>query len=494
VSARPRARRAGIAVAAGLAIAAAAVAAAAAAHARSLSIEPISPGPGDATNSRTPSIALRLSRDTRLERLTVTVDGARVHVSVTHDGARLTLHGLRLSDGPHWIAVDAAADGLLGGDASRRWRFTVDTTPPPLALTSPLPRYLNRTPLALAGTSEAGARVVASAGGETATARAGDGGGFELRLPLAEGERTVRLTAADEAGNRRSEVRRIAVDTEAPAVALRVRARTKDAQPRLRWRVRDAHPLATRALLDGRPLASPGRPALPLSDGVHVLRVRARDAAGNRTSQAERFLVDSTDQLGKATLTHGARGADVRRLQSLLRRGGYLHRPPTGVLDRPTQRAVRRFQRSQSLTVDGVVGPFTAGALIGHIVIDQSEHLLTLYRLGDAPVSFAVAVGQAAYPTPNGEYTIIAMVENPTWVPPPDAPWAKGAVPIPPGPGNPLGTRWMGISAPGVGIHGTDDPGSIGYSVSHGCIRMQIPDAERLFTMVSLGMRVTIQA
>jgi lipoprotein-anchoring transpeptidase ErfK/SrfK len=52
----------------------------------------------------------------------------------------------------------------------------------------------------------------------------------------------------------------------------------------------------------------------------------------------------------------------------------------------------------------------------------------------------------------------------------------------------------MGLSSPGVGIHGTDDPSSIGYSVSHGCIRMQIPDAERLFTMVSLGMSVYIHA
>ena len=50
-----------------------------------------------------------------------------------------------------------------------------------------------------------------------------------------------------------------------------------------------------------------------------------------------------------------------------------------------------------------------------------------------------------------------------------------------PGPGNPLGTRWMGLSAPAVGIHGTPDPASIGYSVSHGCIRMRIPEVEWLF-------------
>jgi lipoprotein-anchoring transpeptidase ErfK/SrfK len=63
---------------------------------------------------------------------------------------------------------------------------------------------------------------------------------------------------------------------------------------------------------------------------------------------------------------------------------------------------------------------------------------------------------------------------------------------VPPGPGNPLGTRWMGLSAPGVGIHGTPDAASIGYSASHGCIRMRIPDAETVFAHVSVGTPVFI--
>ena len=59
-------------------------------------------------------------------------------------------------------------------------------------------------------------------------------------------------------------------------------------------------------------------------------------------------------------------------------------------------------------------------------------------------------------------------------------------------PGNPLGTRWMGISAPGVGLHGTPDAASVGYSASHGCIRMRIPDAEWLFVHVRVGSPVWI--
>jgi hypothetical protein len=104
---------------------------------------------------------------------------------------------------------------------------------------------------------------------------------------------------------------------------------------------------------------------------------------------------------------------------------------------------------------------------------------------------FPVATGQSAYPTPLGAYEIVNMQRNPWWYPPP-SPWAKDSDPVPPGPGNPLGTRWMGISAPYVGIHGTPDASSIGYSASHGCIRMKIPDAEWLFQRVDTGTPVFI--
>jgi lipoprotein-anchoring transpeptidase ErfK/SrfK len=85
----------------------------------------------------------------------------------------------------------------------------------------------------------------------------------------------------------------------------------------------------------------------------------------------------------------------------------------------------------------------------------------------------------------------VTKQRNPWWYPP-DTAWAAGASPIPPGPGNPLGTRWMGLSASGVGIHGTPDAASIGYSASHGCIRMRIPDAEWLFERVEVGSTVFI--
>jgi lipoprotein-anchoring transpeptidase ErfK/SrfK len=125
------------------------------------------------------------------------------------------------------------------------------------------------------------------------------------------------------------------------------------------------------------------------------------------------------------------------------------------------------------------------------IVIYRGSNELHLYN-GERPWrTFRVATGQAIYPTPTGSWHIVDLQRNPWWRPP-DSDWAKGLKPIPPGPGNPLGTRWMGLDAAGVGMHGTPDAASIGYSASHGCIRMQIPDAEWLFGHVRIGTPVFI--
>jgi lipoprotein-anchoring transpeptidase ErfK/SrfK len=125
------------------------------------------------------------------------------------------------------------------------------------------------------------------------------------------------------------------------------------------------------------------------------------------------------------------------------------------------------------------------------IVIRRGSNRLNLYDGMVYRKQFGVATGQARYPTPLGRFRIVVKWKNPWWYPP-DSDWAEGQQPVPPGPDNPLGTRWMGISSPGVGIHGTPNPGSIGYSVSHGCIRMVISDAEWLFERVGVGTPVFI--
>jgi len=126
------------------------------------------------------------------------------------------------------------------------------------------------------------------------------------------------------------------------------------------------------------------------------------------------------------------------------------------------------------------------------IVVVRNDFTLRLYRGTTRLRTYPVAVGQPAYPTPTGNFHVVEKQMNPTWFPP-SSPWAAGLGPIPPGAGNPLGTRWIGTSAPGIGIHGTPNAASIGSAASHGCIRMRIPDVENLYPKVQVGMPVFIR-
>jgi lipoprotein-anchoring transpeptidase ErfK/SrfK len=156
--------------------------------------------------------------------------------------------------------------------------------------------------------------------------------------------------------------------------------------------------------------------------------------------------------------------------------------------------ALTDASRQQVALVTAVVKPKVTRRNFGPvIVIRRSSNQLLLYDGMRYVRFFAVATGQSRYPTPLGRFTIVVKWRNPWWYPP-SSPWAQGQKPIPPGPDNPLGTRWMGLSAPGVGIHGTPSDASIGYSVSHGCIRMHIPEAEWLFNHVDVGTTVFIVA
>ena len=152
---------------------------------------------------------------------------------------------------------------------------------------------------------------------------------------------------------------------------------------------------------------------------------------------------------------------------------------------RATNRARVRIRHNSTAAATGVK------AFRSVIVVRRGSNHLYLYRYDHLRREFRVATGQSVYPTPLGRFTIQVKWRNPWWYPP-SSKWAKGLKPVPPGPNNPLGTRWMGLTAPGVGIHGTPNPASIGYSVSHGCIRMYIADAEWLFNAVDVGTTVFI--
>jgi lipoprotein-anchoring transpeptidase ErfK/SrfK len=127
------------------------------------------------------------------------------------------------------------------------------------------------------------------------------------------------------------------------------------------------------------------------------------------------------------------------------------------------------------------------------IVINKESNQLSLYQGFDLDRTYSVATAMAPYETPSGTWTIIDKAENPTWTNPAPDTWGAGLpATIPPGPGNPLGTRALYLNAPGIRIHGTYDSGSIGTHASHGCIRMNISDVEEMYPLVPIGSTVLI--
>ncbi len=118
------------------------------------------------------------------------------------------------------------------------------------------------------------------------------------------------------------------------------------------------------------------------------------------------------------------------------------------------------------------------------IVISLEDRKLALVEDGQVKKVYRVAVGKPTTPSPEGTFTIERRVVNPTYS-------HNGRV-VPPGPGNPVGTRWMGLSIRGYGIHGTNEPKSIGKAASHGCIRMDKADLEAFFELVAVGDTVEL--
>jgi lipoprotein-anchoring transpeptidase ErfK/SrfK len=118
------------------------------------------------------------------------------------------------------------------------------------------------------------------------------------------------------------------------------------------------------------------------------------------------------------------------------------------------------------------------------IVVSLEDRKLALLENGQIKKVYNVAVGKPTTPSPTGTYSIARRVKNPTY--------SHDGKTVLPGPGNPVGTRWMGLSVKGYGIHGTNEPRSIGKAASHGCIRMAKKDLEEMYEMVSVGDTVEL--
>src|SRR5690242_1857638 len=107
------------------------------------------------------------------------------------------------------------------------------------------------------------------------------------------------------------------------------------------------------------------------------------------------------------------------------------------------------------------------------VLVSIPDRKLALLKDGRVVKVYRVAVGSSLSPSPSGEFAIVARITNPTYYHP--------HVVIPAGENSPIGTRWVGLNRKGYGIHGTNEPRSIGRAASHGCIRMSNRDISHFF-------------
>jgi len=180
-------------------------------------------------------------------------------------------------------------------------------------------------------------------------------------------------------------------------------------------------------------------------------------------------------------------GPDVAELQKKLAEYGFDPGKKDGIYGPKTDYALRAFQKSSRLPVDGIVGPetwiylncnmyqtvFSQQIYYSPSIIIDVEKKRLLYSSSNLTKQYKVGVGKKSTPTPLGNWYITQKALNP---------------------GGPFGVRWMRLSVPwgGYGIHGTNNPKRIGTAVSHGCVRMYNDDVIELYDMTPIGTPVTI--
>jgi len=466
-------------------------------------VSAVTPGPDAYVKNDSLTVVLNVKGLPQLKDVRVTFDGEDVTADVSREGEKLTFTTGDLNDGAHSVAFSATSSNLFRHEVGENWSFTVDTSIPTLELDGAADEgRINTSPPTFSGETEPYATVTVTGGNVEASGTADASGAYSVSAKLPDGPSDVSITTADRAGNSTTKKLHVFVDAEAPVLRTTQLAKTVK-HAGITVRVKASDQLGTpnvKLVFDGEeqkltgPVSKATFKARNLAQGRHTITVTAADKGGNVVTDKQTFIVDSTEHFGTAALKLGARGKDVKELQSKLTTAGVYEGKKTGVYDSDTEKAVRRLQAKYGLTVDGIVGGDVLNALSGQIVVDLGDLRLYLYRAGHLVKTYPVATGMAAYPTPTGNFTLVNKSQDPTWMPP-DSDWAEGAEPVPPGVNNPLGTRWMGTSAPGVGIHGVPpaSEGTIGSYASHGCIRMHNADAVELFDMVFVGMPVIIR-
>ena len=227
----------------------------------------------------------------------------------------------------------------------------------------------------------------------------------------------------------------------------------------------------------------------------------ARTAAGNTPvtpTYSETKLKDQVKRILRLSSDKGSVSAWVVKAKPMIKRGKAGSAPNGKLVESQIRAAIGQpLLRAQQAVIPLItINPSATLEQLGYVIaVSKGERLVRLYApvagKSKAVLKFKVAVGAPSFPTPSGKFTIVNMQKDPWWYPP-ASDWAKDSEPVPPGPSNPLGTRWMGLDRQDIGLHGTPDSSSLGGYASHGCIRMFIPSAEKLYSLVDVGTPVVI--
>jgi len=211
--------------------------------------------------------------------------------------------------------------------------------------------------------------------------------------------------------------------------------------------------------------------AVAIAGLLSVFSTRPIDVSHEMTGQ----VIEHTVERGETLASLGARhGID----------------PATLAADNGSPRGSRLVAGRRLRLDTRHIAPSVPGAAL---VINIPQRMLFLVENGQAVSGFPVALGRPTWPTPTGAFSILTKEIDPTW----DVPTSiqeemqragrRPLTKVAPGPDNPLGDRWFGLSLPGIGIHGTDAPQSIYHHQTHGCIRLHPDDIHALFDRVPIG-------
>ena len=189
-----------------------------------------------------------------------------------------------------------------------------------------------------------------------------------------------------------------------------------------------------------------------------------------------------------------ARMASLRRQQEQLEQAALIAHgsaPSPNLLSTAQKAADATHEQQPSQQVAGesssqqTMAAATPQAHKRQIIISIADRKLALMEDGRVVKTYIIAVGTKHTPSPEGDFVVINHAKDPIY--------RHGEKEVAPGKDNPLGTRWMGLSMKGYGIHGTNVQSSVGKAASHGCFRMRKQDVEELYTLVQVGDTVTVR-